>query len=427
MLHRVEMERADADDAVGAILARHPGADARDRALLNELVMGTLRMRGAIDREIARASTRAIHEIDPRALSAIRVAAYQVLFLDRVPAHAAVNAAVEDVKSRPRGEGAAKFVNAVLRSVIRGKPEGRKDLSHPDWLVKLFEKTLGVEGVAAFCAANNAPPPFTIRATGAHANRDALAGLLEAEGVKAASCRFAPQGLTLDRGVHPPASPSFRKGLWTVQDEAAQLVSLALDPHPGMKVLDACAAPGGKTAHIADLMGGSGEVLAIDRSEDRLALVRETVKRLGLSSVRIKVHDAAVPLPEAPLFDRILVDAPCTGLGTLRRSPEIKWRIKSGDPRTLARQQLAILVNLAKYLKADGVMVYSVCTVTDEEGPGVAAQFLSRAGGFSAAPPEDAAAFDASMRDGAYIRTWPHLHGTDGFFIARFVKAGRTG
>jgi 16S rRNA (cytosine967-C5)-methyltransferase len=309
--------------------------------------MGTLRMRGAIDREIARASSRPIHEIDPRALQAIRVAAYQVLFLDRVPAHAAVNAAVEDVKGRPRGEGAAKFVNAVLRSVTRGKAGGRVDLSHPDWLVKLFEKSLGVEGVAAFCAANNAAPPFTIRAAGPRADRDALAGLLETEGVKAVPCRFAPQGLTLDKGLHPPGSPSFRKGLWTVQDEAAQLVSIALDPRPGMKILDACAAPGGKTAHIADLMGGNGEVLAMDRSEERLALVRETVKRLGLSSVRTKAADAAAPLPGAPRFDRILVDAPCTGLGTLRRSPEIKWRVKSGDPKALARQQLAILVNLS--------------------------------------------------------------------------------
>ncbi|MBI5526694.1 MAG: 16S rRNA (cytosine(967)-C(5))-methyltransferase RsmB [Deltaproteobacteria bacterium] len=470
-LDAVERRRTDSDEALKAALDGHPGADPRDKALLNELVMGVLRMRGALDAEIAQASNRLIEEIDPLSLQTLRVAAYQLLFLDRIPAHAAVNAAVEITKKRKTGRGVSGFVNAVLRKLSvrppartgtvsrhyqtpldlerpakpsRDAEEGRaggrrpESLSHTPWLIDLFVRQLGEAGALSLCEANNREPPFSIRAVGLKNSRDDLARLLvEKEGIESSPGRFAPQSLILKKGVNPAASPSFAQGLWTVQDEAAQLVSLVLDPKPGERVLDACAAPGGKTAHIAELMHDRGKVVALDRDRKRLALVDETIRRLGLSCVKTSMGDASRDLPlERGPFDRIVVDAPCSGLGTLRRSPEIKWRVTRDDVRDLAARQLAILENLSKYLKPGGIMVYSVCTPTDEEGPGVVETFLSKTAGFRPSPIRSGLGLDPpvllsagpmltthDLRLGtAVVRTWPHLHGTDGFFIARLVK-----
>ncbi|MFA6032960.1 MAG: transcription antitermination factor NusB, partial [Myxococcota bacterium] len=322
VLVKVDRSDANADELSAAVMDRHRDADPRDRGLFFEIVMGVLRMRGTLDWFISKASSRGLEQIEPAALQAIRVATYQLVCLDRIPPHAAVNECVNLVKAIC-GEGPARFVNAVMRKIsstvadsaakekaIAGMDRPSR-LSHPEWMVRVFDSSMGSAGTDSLCAANNSEPPLTIRATvnlignSAGGGRERLAAILASEGFKTTPCRYAPQALLLDRSPVSPLAPvfharSFQDGLWTVQDEAAQLVSLALDPRPGERVLDACAAPGGKTAHIADLMNRKGEIIAVDRDSRRSALLKETVKRLNLSSVRLMVADASAKLDFGP-------------------------------------------------------------------------------------------------------------------------------
>jgi len=425
VLDRVERQGANADETAGAILDEFPGADPRDRSLFFEIVMGTLRMRGPIDEAIVRASGRKISALTPLALQTIRTAVYQILYLDRIPPYAAVDRAVENIKREGLGKGTAGFVNAVLRRVAEGRSDNDRNagLSHPEWIIEMFKSLLGVEGAAALCRTNNMEPPLTVRSIALRQDRVELMDILKSEGINSEPGLFAPQSLHLHGGGFSiRQSKSFIDGGWTVQDEAAQLVSLILDPKPGEKVMDACAAPGGKTAHIAELMGDNGEIIALDTDSSRLRKAVENLGRIKLQSVIFMRLDSAKPLPfPKNSFDKILVDAPCSALGTLRRSPEKKWRIKPSDISKLSVRQKSLLSNLVKYLKPGGVMVYSVCTVTPEECGNVVDEILSDQNSLVAETPA-LLNLPASMRDGRFIRTWPHLHGTDGFFIARLRK-----
>jgi 16S rRNA (cytosine967-C5)-methyltransferase len=411
-----------ADRLLEAALAPYP--DPRDRALLTELVYGAIRHQARLDHALGRFASRPLADLDPEVRAALRVAAYQLLALDRVPAHAAVSEAVDDVTRRvPRAAG---FANALLRRVAaEGRavppPDPAADpvahlavaTSHPAWLVERELAAFGFEEARRRLAADLAPAPTVLRARPPGA-RDSLLARLRAAGVAARPGAVGPDAVLIDPGGLPPggvtALPGFGDGAFAVQDEASQLVARLLDPPPGARLLDACAAPGGKTGHLADLVGPAGRVTALDLDEARLSLLRETVGRLGVvDRVEIARHDATGPPPArlAGPYDGVLVDAPCSGLGVLRRNPDILWRRRPEDIPALAARQRAILDAVAPAVRPGGRLVYAVCTTTREEGPDVAAGFL-------AGHPD----FEADQR----LVTHPADGGLDGFFAQRFRR-----
>lgn len=430
----------DREDAYADILlerAQRSFPDPRDRALLTELVMGTLRRRGTLDFILSSHLVRPIEKTEAVARNALRLGAYQLLYL-RAPERAAIFETVEAVKT-VRGGKIAGLVNAVLREVVReGKtPElpatGRAErlaaeLSAPPPLVSALARSLGWKEAASFLAASLAKPPFVIRANPFRATRDALIARLSRAGMDPSPCRFAPDGIVLSEpgGVH--ADPGFRAGEYLAMDEGAQLIAPLLAPGPGEDILDACAAPGGKTTHLAALSGGKARIVATDVSEGRLRLLRETVSRAGAAGVATRRHDFhAGPLPEsAGKFDKVLADVPCTGMGVIRRNPDAKWRFRPEGPAAMALLQGAILDNVWASLRPGGLLAYCTCTPIGEENEGVVESFLVRRAdakvhrkGARVWPGPQ----DAWTREG-YLRLSPDRHGTDGFFAALLRKIG---
>jgi 16S rRNA (cytosine967-C5)-methyltransferase len=273
-------------------------------------------------------------------------------------------------------------------------------------------------------AAGNATPPLTLRANTLKTDRDGLIRLLDETGINCSPSRYAPDGIALETGSPINELPGYRDGLFAVQDEAAQLVPLLLAPKAGDKILDACAAPGGKSAHIAALAGWDAQIVAMDIGLDKTRALTENIRRLGVRKVMPLIADAGAPLPFKDYFDSILLDAPCSALGVIRRRPEIKYARLEKDIRRLAALQARMLRNLASATKPGGVLVYSVCSTEPEEGELLVEGFLREEGGFVL---EDARQFIPGnavelVTEEGFMRTWPHLHGTDGFFAARLKK-----
>ncbi len=438
VLDRVESARAYADLALHAALNDDRLA-ARDRAFATELVYGTLRWRGRLDYALTTCCDRPLPLLEPAVLTLLRLGAYQLLFLD-VPPRAAVDESVRCAQAMGWAR-ASGLVNAVLRQLSRKKeslpfPElGTDPLAHlvhalslPEWIARRWLEALGPEAAAALARAANETPPLTARANRLLTTRDALLAELATRWADVQPARYAPLALSLGHGVDPGSDPAFREGRFTIQDEASQLVVLLLDPQPGERVLDLCAAPGAKTTGIAECVGASGLVVACDRNQRRLDLVGRATRRLGLANVHLAQADGTQPLgalPGAP-FARVLVDAPCSGLGTLRRNPDARWRLRPEDAATLAVTQRALLENAAREVIPGGTLVYSTCTLLSEENEAVVASFLAQHPEFSLTP---RAALPEAVRpfveaDG-FMRTWPQRHGTDGFFAARFTRAAR--
>lgn len=453
VLERVERVRSYADLALHHALAQS-NLSSVDRGLATELVYGTLRWRGRIDFALAHALERPLDELEPLVLTTLRIGAYQLIFSDRIPDSAAVDEAVRCARAIG-AERATGLVNAVLRRTIREReslalpslesdPVGHLEhaLSLPRWLGERWIADYGVEDAADLARAANAAPPLTVRANPLHGDRDRLLDLLKAQFPDARPCRYAPRGLVLGHGGDPGRDARFRAGEYSVQDEASQLVVelLAVEAHHA--VLDVCAAPGTKTCAIAEqLEGGSGQVLALDRHSRRLALVARGARRLGLSSVRTLVRDATASLDDLPTdgtteadtaaaaasvsarFDRVLVDAPCSGLGAIRRNPDARWRIRPKDTVRLAEVQTTLLSRAARVVAPGGALVYSVCTVMREENEAVVEQFLEASPGFRRARTDELSPNLAELLDDAGdMRCHPHRHGTDGFYAARLVR-----
>jgi len=435
VLSRVGARSGFANIALDHAFKRHRNLDARDRALVTEIVYGTLRMRGLLDHYIERFSSVPPSKMERRVLEAARIACYQARFLDRVPAAAAVSGSVDAVPKRSRG-----FVNGLVRGVLRHWDEvdleslKKEDparylevaCSHPRWLVQRWLDAYGFDFTQTMCRSNNIPPPLHLRACARHLTRDALVDRLREAGPEASPAPYSPDGIHLTKVGDPAAIPGFREGWFTVQDEAAQAVSRMVDPKPGERILDACAAPGGKSVHLAHLMGDRGEVVALDADPKRLTPLRENCIRLRLSSVRPVRGDASSPQATGRLgrFDRVLVDAPCSSLGLLRKNPEIRWRRALGDTKDLAEMQFAILANCARSLEPGGVLVFAVCTVTPEENEQVVERACSEIPGLALEDAREVLAGPMAelVDERGFLRTFPHLHGTDGFFAARFVK-----
>ncbi len=411
----------------------------RDRALANELVLGVLRWRGRLDWTIDQLSSKPLQKLDPQVLNVIRLGLYQILFLTRIPESAAVNESVELAKTKGP-EWVVGFVNAVLRSAVRKAkhmrlPDDADDSvtaiavreSHPPWMVKRWVERMGADETARLCEANNRIPPVTVRTNTLRTSRHRLASALSDCVEEIGLTRFAPDGIAL-RGMRRAISeiPEFQDGWFQVQDEAAQIVSCVLNPRPGETVLDACAGFGGKTGHLAQLMVDSGKITAVDHNSWKLSELKASMARLGVSCVTTWHHDWAGGAADNLCggFDRILLDAPCSGLGVLRRNPDIKWNKDEQDLRRLQGEQKRLLACVAPLVKRDGILVYCVCSLEPEEGQHVIEDFLKKHDDFVMdRTPSGLSGVDELLMDSSgYFVTRPHEHETDGFFAVRLKK-----
>jgi 16S rRNA (cytosine967-C5)-methyltransferase len=432
VLRRVEFDAAYSDLALTAELAETELGSA-DRRLATELVYGVLRHREFLDWHIDRVSKMPTAEMEPRVRDALRLGLYQLDFLDRVPAYAAVD---QSVKLAPRR--AAGLVNALLRRLQREqdkRPTPRNDdplivaaitHSHPVWLMRLFAERFGVEEAVALAKANQDSLPAVFRVNTLRATReDVLAELAELD-VKPAA--YAAEGIVAESYDPVLKHPAFVDGRLIVQSEASQLVGDLTGAQPGENVLDVCAAPGGKTTHLAALVGGQGRVVALDLRPSRLRLLDRNLKRLGLNKVATKVQDATKALNVTGMggpFDRVLVDAPCSALGTLAKHPELKWRLTQNDVRHVVEVQRAILREAAIAVKPGGSLLFSVCTFTKSETDDTVERFLAESPEFvlddlrAALPPR----YDAFVQENGTFLSLPHRTGTEGMFAARFVRS----
>jgi len=406
-----------------------------DRGLFAELVFGVLRRQGTLDYILSGLLTQPLARQEPQVLIFLRLGLYQLLYLDRIPESAAVNESVNLAKQiLPRASG---LVNGVLRNYLRHKdsvtypdPVAAPAASiaarhsHPAWLVKLWFSQIGEAETELLAEASSLQPPLTLRANTLRTSRSDLLEKFASNGIVAAPCRFSPFGILVEGRHHIPGLPGFREGLFVVQDEASQMAGILLDPQPGERVLDTCAAPGGKATHLAQLMDNRGELLAMDNSGSKLPLIQETAQRLGITIIRTRAADllqsGAFP---ADAFDRVLLDAPCSGLGVIRRNPEAKWRVTPEDVTRLAAVHKSMLKNAIRMLKPGGVLVYSTCSTTREENEDVVGDFLSRHPHcVLESLNEHFPAYRELFTEEGMFRAWPHRHGMDGFFAARIRK-----
>lgn len=414
--------------------------DKRDRAFATELVYGTLRSAGLLDHVALRFSRIPVDRMDPEARSAVRMGLYQILEMDSVPAPAAVHETVEAV-GRISHKGTKGFVNAVLRAVLRSPgpvalPDRGEDpagyiaikYSHPRWLVEDWIRDWGAEWAEALAAADNVTPPVTVRVNLLRTTREEFAKRAVEAGIAAKPSELAPEAVDLADLDTVDSVPGFSEGFFQVQDISGMLVSHILDPKPGETVVDACAAPGGKTTHIAQLMEDRGTVLAFDIHGGKLKSLIGAAHRLGLTSIRTEVRDAR-ELGEAigPVADRVLVDAPCTGLGVLRRRPDLRWRKSRHDMAALVGLAREILEAAARCVKPEGTLVFSTCTITPEENERQVEDFLASHPEFEPSPigPHLPDGFRERfpVPDGAWhVTFYPHVHGIDGGFAARMRK-----
>lgn len=420
--------RLDLQELLDAALRRAALSEVEAR-LAAELVYGSVRWRRRLDMAI-NALVPCPRQVSPEARVLIRLGIYQLLFLERIPPHAAV---YETVALARRFGVDPGFVNALLRAVQRnGDPVKYPDrqrhpvaflvrrYSYPDWLVRRWVAAWGLDEAEALCVAYNTPAPFHLRTNLLKTTREELSRRLQDDNVSVTRGEYCRTALVTKR--LPIPSVSFSEGLFTVQDESSQLVTELLDPQPGETIFDLCAAPGGKTTHIAERMGDRGRVVAMDISAKGLERVEENLRRLGLRCVTTRLHDAREPLDE--FADRVLVDAPCSGVGVLRRRAEARWGKDDDDVNRLAVRQFEILRNAARWVRPGGVLVYGVCTDTREETVELVKRFceeephfrLESAKELLPALPEDA--FD---EEGA-LRVFPHRHRLDGFYAVRFRR-----
>ncbi|GJQ33405.1 MAG: ribosomal RNA small subunit methyltransferase B [Ignavibacteriaceae bacterium] len=403
----------------------------QDKALLYELVHGVVRWMGRLDWILAGFYKGQFSKAIPVLKNALRVALYQIMFLDKIPDYAIVNEAVDFVK-KLQGQKPADITNAVLRNIIRSKnglryPDPAENLvsylaayySHPTWLAKRWVARYGREAVETLMAANNERPTLTLRINGLKVDRQEFEGLLQSVNLRYTPGIYNDHFYRLQILTNIQNWQYFAEGYFAIQDESTGMPCLLLDVKPGMRVLDMCAAPGGKSAYIADLMSNTGEVVALDKFESRVKMMQANLDRLGVSIVKFVATDALEY--EDELFDRVLVDAPCSGLGTLSKKPDIKWKRDLLDIKKLTPIQEDLLNKAAEMVKVGGAVVYSTCTIEPEENFEIVKKFLSEHDNFRL---DDASAYvDKMIVDGnGCIQSLPHRDKMDGAFSARLVR-----
>lgn len=395
------------------LAAEEPKLSPADRSLCHELVLGVLRWQLFLDKIVEHCSKRRIESLDSAVRIALRLGLYQLRFLTRIPASAAVNESVSLVRAA-RLSSATTFVNAVLRRAIReaeydpaagvSDPLERIALqtSHPVWLIERWAKSFGITEAESFAQANNVVPPTAFRVVRMRANQEEVLSRLNAAGATLEPSQVADEAWRVS-GATPVLRELTAAGQIYLQDEASQLVAQMVDVKSGERVLDLCAAPGGKTTLIADRAGDDTMIIAADRSAVRMETVIVTSKLHELKAIKPVLLDAAEQLPfQSGAFNKVLVDAPCSGTGTLRRNPEIRWRLSPADIYAFAEKQKQILSQAANAVKPGGRLVYSTCSVEREEDEEVIQEFLAR---------------DNRFRILDNLRTWPQRQGCDGFFI----------
>ena len=411
------------------------GLDSRDAGLATQLCFGVLQNRMLLDFYLSKYSNIPLERLEGKVLQALRIGLYQMLFLTRVPNSAAVDRAVALTRAHCKNPRAPGMVNAILRNLERNLdrlPTIPEDdpvtycatlYSHPAWLVEELLNRLGREETAAFLQADNSQPPITAMVNTLRTTQRECAQALGEEGVEALPHPWLRDCLTLSRSGNLEGLEAFRRGMFYVQDPASRLAVLALDPKPGEKMLDVCAAPGGKSFAAGLQMNNQGEIWSCDLHPHKKALIQKGAQRLGLTCIQAKTADGKVFLPAwEEAFDRVLVDAPCSGLGVIRKKPDIRY--KAPEPLAgLPEIQTAILNNAARYVRPGGALVYSTCTILDRENQGVTDAFLEShrefcREGFTLPGP-------AGEVPEGQITLWPQVHGMDGFYICKLRKDGR--
>lgn len=435
VLNRIDGEGLPLDMLLDEMAPTGNEAPERDMRLLYMLVYGVLRWRRRLDGMVTAFSKTPFHKIDPVVRNILRLGLFQIAFLDRIPDSAAVNTSVELTK-RMAAPHVAGFVNGLLRNAVRNKkklhktPEtgdAIKDLgireSFPDWLLKRWTRRYGLKRTTELCRALNKIPPLTIRVNRLKGTREALAERLLAEGIRTRTTRFSKDGLVVENLTGSPVNlTAYRDGWLQVQDEAAQLVGAFTAPTPGERMLDACAGLGGKTGHLAALMKNNGDIVALDNNPVRLEKLELEMRRLGITIVQTATKDLedTAGLKDLGRFDRILVDAPCSGLGVLRRNPDAKWSEYKKDLKRFGKRQIRFLDALAELLTPAGRLVFSVCTVEPEENETVVSDFLARHPDFRIEPPADGLPDNARpliTQDG-FFKTDTEAENMDLFFAA---------
>lgn len=448
---RVELDRAYAPFALkGVFDSSDKGVAPRDRAFATELVYGVLRWRGRIDHILSQFSKRPLVKLTPWTRNALRIGLYQLLFLPSIPHAVACDETVRLVSGQE--PWATGFANALLRAYLRGAdkvrfPDPNQDPaqylsvyhSHPHWMVRRWIDRFQFETTEAICQANNRIPPVTIRIQGDQVDIEDVRAKLEARGVDVSPGRLSPWALRLHlKGMGPVESlPGFHEGHFQVQDESSQLVAWVVDPPSYGRTADLCAAPGGKTTHMAALMRfqdkeAKGLVFAYDRHSHRVGLIEENAKRLGLDPwIHSFQKDARrVDTPDDEKFDRVLVDAPCSGTGVLARRPDLRWHKDEKEIPALVQLQREILQNAARLVMPGGFLIYTTCSLEEEENEENAAWFLATHSDFCGAPLEDVLPRPAKDRlhnmrvllGGAAVQILPQQFETDGFFLFRARK-----
>ena len=430
ILNRVERTDAYLDRLLDNEM-RNSELKGQDKALLYEIVHGVVRWMGRLDWILNGFYKGTFSKAIPNLKNGLRVALYQILFLDRVPDYAAVNEAVDFVK-KLQGQKPADLTNAVLRNIIRSKnairyPSPEEDLigylsayySHPSWLVKRYVERFNKEETENLLMSNNEKPYLTLRINSQRVKPEEFKELLDSVNLKYSSGRYLPEFFKLQNLTNITAWEYFAKGFFNIQDESAGLACRLMAVQEGMRVLDLCAAPGGKTAYIAALMHSTGEIVALDRFESRLKLLLSNMKRLGITNVKT-IETDALDFNDEP-FDRVLADVPCTGTGTLSKKPDIKWKKDLFDLRGILKTQQKLLVKASQLVKPGGIVVYSTCSIEPEENFQVVKKFLEENPNFKLESAQDK--FPAEILDeNGCVQTYPHRHKMDGAFAAKLVR-----
>ena len=429
VLQKVHVEGAYANVALAETL-REMCLPERDRRFLTELVYGVTKAGETLDYMIGR-YVADLRKAQPAIRELLRLGFYQIFLMDRVPPSAACDTAVELAKKHGR-RGADSFVNGVLRAALReperaALPDGRNAHAlalrtwHPKWLVERWMRAYGYERTEELCRCNNTSAPLSVRVNTLHTNCPALMEQFTAAGAQVRASAWVPDGIVLGtHGALDELAP-LRMGLAQVQDESSMLVAHVLAPEPGMTVIDACAAPGGKTTHIAQRMENRGRILAFDIYEEKIRRIERNAQRLGISIMEAQMCDArAIGAAYAGQADRVLVDAPCSGLGVLRRKPDARWKKSPEDVKTLPPLQRAILASAAEAVKKGGILVYSTCTMEECENAAIVANFLRTHTDFVL---EETGGFLPVQKTTEHmVQIMPETDGPDGFFIARMRR-----